>query len=75
MLNYRTKVKFKLLNTYFEDYTKTTTNNIKVNENLPWHGYTDTDAESAQRDVEARALHDPSMTTDEHILLSDATLV
>ena len=79
MLNYHTnicKVKFKLPTTYIlRIIQKPQQTAYKVNKNLSWHSCTNTDAEGAQRDVKARPLHDPSMTTDEHILLSDATLV
>ena len=79
MLNYHTnicKVKFKLPTIYIlRIIQKPQQTAYKVNKNLSWHSCTNTDAEGAQRDVKARALHDPSMTTDEHILLSSATLV
>ena len=46
MLNYRNKVKFKLLNTYIlRIIQKPQQTAYKVNENLPWHGCTDTDTE------------------------------
>jgi len=79
MLNYHTnicKVKFKLPTIYIlRIIQKPQQTAYKVNKNLSWHSCTNTDAEGAQRDIKARALHDPSMTTDEHILLSSATLV